>query len=102
MSDIAVNKEQWDGLTAEQRAEIEKGLRDIGALSADMRIVGDSGVQNFTLQNMPMADGPCQAACTATYGQATRFCSMLPHPGARAACYAAAMGIYAVCLRNCN
>jgi hypothetical protein len=101
MADVRVTKDLWDGLTAAQREEIERGLKKIGALSADMKIVGDAGVDNFTTQNLPTADGPCQAACTATYGNATRFCSTLPHPGARAACYAAAMAVYAVCLRNC-
>ena len=101
MDEIRVNKEQWDGLTAAQREEIERGLKEIGALSADARIVGDDAVENFTLRNLPRGDGPCQAACTATYGQATRICSALPHPAARAVCYAAAMAAYAVCLRNC-
>jgi hypothetical protein len=34
-------------------------------------------------------------------GAPTRVCSLLPHPAARAACYAAAMAAYAICLRNC-
>lgn len=101
MDTIRVNKQQWDALSASDKAEIERGLKEIGAIAEVAKIIGDPGVENFTLQNLPTADGPCQAACTATYGRATRICSALPHPGARAVCYAVAMAGYAVCLRNC-
>ena len=99
--DIKVNKEAWTGITAEDRDKIQKILKDAGAMDASDRIVGDAGTEPFTTSNLVAADGPCQAACTAAYGRATRVCSLLPHPGARAVCYAAAMAAYAVCLRNC-
>ena len=99
--DIKVNKDEWTGLNAEDREKIQQILKDAGAIDSGDRIVGDPAVESFTMGNLATADGPCQAACTAAYGRASRACSLLPHPGARAVCYAAAMAAYAVCLRNC-
>lgn len=46
-------------------------------------------------------DPGCVAMCSAAYNSACAYCSVLPHPAARAACYGAAMATYAACLRGC-
>jgi hypothetical protein len=99
--DVKVNKQEWLALSDQDRKRIEEIPREAGAIGRDDKVVGDPGITTFTESNLIAADGPCQAACTAAYGRATRVCSALPHPGARALCYAAAMAAYAVCLRNC-
>ena len=101
MAQIKVNQQAWDALSDQDKDAIHSELRDAGAIDDTDTIVGDPAVEAFTEANLTAADGPCQAACTAAYGRATRVCSVLPHPGARAVCYAAAMAAYAVCLRNC-
>lgn len=49
----------------------------------------------------PMADGPCQLACTSAYGLCSSRCGLLPHPAAKAICYAACATAYGVCLHGC-
>jgi hypothetical protein len=99
--DIKVNKDEWLALSDADKRRIEEILKGAGAMAAGDKIIGDPKVTSSTLSNLPEGDGPCQAACTAAYGRATRVCSALPHPAARAVCYAAAMAAYAVCLKNC-
>jgi hypothetical protein len=101
MPNIEIEQDLWGGLSkADQDAIVEK-LRSAGAIGETDTIVGSTSASTSRIANLTLADGPCQAACTAAYGRATQFCSVLPHPAARAACYAAAMAAYAVCLRNC-
>jgi hypothetical protein len=100
--DIKVNKQEWLSLSDEDRKRIEEILKEAGSIDSGDKIVGDPGVTSFTESNLTARDGPCQAACTAVYNQASRLCSALPYPPARAVCYAAAMTAYAVCLRNCR
>lgn len=101
MQKIEIEEDLWGGLSkADQDAIVEK-LRGAGAIGESDVIVGSASASTSRIANMTLADGPCQAACTAAYGRATRVCSLLPHPAARAACYAAAMAAYAICLRNC-
>lgn len=99
--EIVVPREHWDSLTEDQRQEVTTTLQASGALQRGDRIVAGDVELQFAPEAQIMADGPCQAACTAAYGRATRLCTLLPHPAAKAACYAGAMAVYAVCLRNC-
>ena len=101
MAQIKVNQRQWDALSDQDRDDIQKELKVAGAIDDNDIIVGDPAVESFAESNLTAADGPCQTACTAAYGRATRACSLIPHPAGRAVCYAAAMAAYAVCLRNC-
>jgi hypothetical protein len=99
--EILVKKDSWDALSNVDKEAIHKALREAGAIGDRDNIIGDPHTDLASVQNLVAADGPCQAACTAAYGRATRVCSLLPHPAARAVCYGAATAAYAVCLRNC-
>ncbi|MEQ0863873.1 hypothetical protein [Pseudomonas aeruginosa] len=74
MSDLRVNKDQWDSLSKEEQDSITKGLVEAGAIKAEDRVVADSAVppfdENTVLQPMwnPIKDlGPvvCDVAAAA-------------------------------------
>jgi hypothetical protein len=101
MQKIEIDRDLWGGLSKADQDAIVAKLREAGSIGEQDVIVGSASANTSQIANMRMADGPCQAACTAAYGRATQYCSLLPIPAARAACYAAAMAAYAVCLRSC-
>lgn len=47
MTDILVNKDQWDSLSAEDQERITKGIVDAGGIQADDTVVGDAATPPF-------------------------------------------------------
>lgn len=110
MATIFVNREAWESLSKEDQDSIIAALRDGGAMKDGDTLSPADDVEEAMVPNSSfikdaaeaLAGNPaCEAACSAAYASAVSRCNLLPHPAARAVCFSAAMGAYALCLRNC-
>ncbi len=106
MTDIKVNKYQWDSVSEADKEKITSGLRASGALGATDRIVGDPGVPEFTAETLlepqwnPLKD-LCKAACDTAAAAAVAWCTANTAGVATAACIAAAEAARQVCRDRC-
>jgi hypothetical protein len=106
VTDILVNKNQWDSLSEDEQNEIVRGLRGTGAIKIGDKIVGDPNVppfdENTPLEPMwnPIKD-ICKAACDTTAAAAAAWCSANTAGVALAACLAAAEAARRECRKRC-
>ena len=97
MAEIPVNREEWESLSAQDQEEVQKALKEAGAITdKDTISPSDDAPRILTAAGDPA----CVAACNAAYAAAVARCNLIPRP-ARAICFAAAMAAYVACLRNC-
>ena len=106
MTDILVNKQQWDAVSADDQEAIVKGLRSTGALKIGDRIVPDPSAPPFDENTQlsplwnPIAD-LCKAACDVAAGAAVAWCTVNTAGVALAVCLAAAEAARNECRRRC-
>lgn len=106
MSNIKVNKQEWDSLSQETQKTITETLRSSGSLRDNSQIIGDENtpatngeVNNETLQE-PLT-GACETACNVAKIAANKACSLLPWP-ASTICKTTANAAYNVCIDYCK
>jgi TRAP-type mannitol/chloroaromatic compound transport system substrate-binding protein len=106
MTDILVNKGQWDALPKEEQDKIIKGLRETGAIYDTDEIVGDDSVspidENTQLQPMwnPLKDA-CRALCDVAAAAALGWCATHTAGTGLAVCVAIAEKARTRCKNNC-
>ncbi|MDQ8698871.1 hypothetical protein [Hyphomicrobium sp. LHD-15] len=106
MTDIKVNKHQWDNVSEAEKEKIVSGLRATGALRATDRIIGDPGVPEFTAETLlepqwnPLKD-LCKAACDTVAAAAVAWCTANTGGAATAVCIAAAEAARQACRDRC-
>lgn len=106
MTDILVNKDQWDSLSSDEQDKISKGLIETGAIRDIDRIVGDASVppidestQLDPLWN-PLKDA-CKVVCDVAAGAALAWCTANTGGLAFAVCVAAAEAGRKACKDRC-
>lgn len=106
MANIAVNKEQFDSISNEEKEKIKKGLVDIGSLREEDEIVGDSSVATFDENTQleplfnPIKD-ICKAACDVAAASAGAWCTANTAGAGLAVCLAAAESARRECRNRC-
>lgn len=106
MTDILVNKGQWDSLSKEDQDKIAKGLLDSGAIRDIDQIIGDASIppidENTQLQPLwnPLKD-LCKAACDVAAGAALAWCTANTAGVGLAVCIAAAEAARNECKNRC-
>ncbi|MGE4407057.1 hypothetical protein [Pseudomonas sp.] len=106
MTDILVNKSQWDALSDEEQQKITNGLIGTGAMRNIDRIVGDDSVppmdENTELEPLwnPIKD-VCQGLCDAAAIAALGWCTTNTGGIGLAVCIAAAEAVRAECKKRC-
>jgi hypothetical protein len=107
MSEIKVNRAQWDAVAAGDQRKIVEGLKTAGALKPADVVIADSGVPAFTrdtvMQPMwnPIKD-LCKAGCDVAAAAAFAWCTANTAGVGLAACMAVANGAREACHRACE
>lgn len=103
--DVNVNKAEWDGLPADERAKIQS---IIGSHFHDTKIVGDPNLKPSAetlseLKSQPFnaANPICTAACGVAEAAAVAACSTITGGIAVAVCVAAAHAAGDICRSRC-
>ncbi len=105
MAEIKINKEQWEGLSVEERARIEGILLGAGSLEPGDTLVADPGAAKVPVQDGDSFDGNplkgiCKALCDAAYTVAVVKCKTLPPPWS-SICIAVATTLRDKCKKQC-
>ncbi|WP_406609467.1 hypothetical protein [Agarivorans sp. JK6] len=106
MSDIKVNKGQWDSISTDEQNRITDALVDSGALKKGDKIIGSDSVPVFD-ENTPMElswnplKDLCKAACDVAAATALAWCTANTGGVALAACIAATEATRRECKNRC-
>lgn len=106
MTDIKVNKGQWDQVPEADKKRITEGLRQAGTLRYDEVIVGDPNAVQFTENTMlaPMGNpikDLCKAGCDVVAGVGVAWCVANTVGVGLAVCLAAAEVAREECKKRC-
>lgn len=106
MTDILVNKQQWDTLSTDEQDKIVEGLHSTGAIKSGDRIIGDPTAPPFEEDTQfgpmwnPIKD-ICKAGCDTIAAAAIAWCIANTAGVALAVCLAAAEAARQECYRHC-
>lgn len=106
MTNVTVNKQQWDSLDESERQKITKGLRESGAILESDSIIGSDAIAPFDAQTQlepmwnPLQD-LCKAACDVAAGTALAWCTANTAGVGLAVCAAAAEAARQECKNRC-
>ena len=104
MSDIKVNKSDWEGASPDEQKAILEGLIQTGALKPGDRILGDTAISSTDNRVgerwNPIKDG-CKALCDIAAGTGAAWCTANTVGLGLAACLAAAGAVREKCRDGC-
>ncbi|ABM03214.1 hypothetical protein Ping_1396 [Psychromonas ingrahamii 37] len=106
MTDIKVNKEQWDAVSADEQQRITEGLIGTGVMQEGDRIIGSDSEPKFDKNTLmekgwnPLKD-ICKAGCDVAAGAALGWCTANTVGVGLVACIAAAEVARRECKKHC-